>query len=410
MARQSAERFLRDFVERIVKKALKEFPKIAEILRALSTIFDEITEIKKTIKVLSDNLQILAKRVNVNDVRIDKIEKFGATPDTKSQNGIPHITGKDIFEFRKTNNISLKNLAALLGIKADLVSKWERSLASIHPNAEKELRKYINMPQDKLLKAFQDKDIFYPFGNAPKKRTPLEKKRPKIITPSQIRALRLTLGLTQKGIASKYKVNISTWCNWEYGRTAPPVDIAKTLLEKHKELFGDVINVHAGTTDTSADSLSLEKLDERIKTVGLSRKELAKMMGVCRSTIDNWVNQKTTPSDENIEKLIGILGAGQTQSTKDAVQKREESKQKRKKPSSDYQHSAQELRNFRKDNGLSQREMSILMRVPLHRYVSWERKNRGLPPEYNSSFKSLLLTKHDEIIRQLNYWAKRSKQ
>lgn len=147
MARQSAERFLRDFVERIVKKALKEFPKIAEILRALSTIFDEITEIKKTIKVLSDNLQILAKRVNVNDVRIDKIEKFGATPDTKSQNGIPHITGKDIFEFRKTNNISLKNLAALLGIKADLVSKWERSLASIHPNAEKELRKYINMPQ-----------------------------------------------------------------------------------------------------------------------------------------------------------------------------------------------------------------------------------------------------------------------
>ena len=163
MARQSAEGFLRDFVERIVKKALKEFPKIAEILRALSTIFDEITEIKKTIKVLSDNLQILAKRVNVNDVRIDKIEKFGATPDTKSQNGIPHITGKDIFEFRKTNNISLKNLAALLGIKADLVSKWERSLASIHPNAEKELRKYINMPQDKLLKAFQDKDIFSSF-------------------------------------------------------------------------------------------------------------------------------------------------------------------------------------------------------------------------------------------------------
>ena len=132
-------------------------------------------------------------------------------------------------------------------------------------------------------------------------------------------------------------------------------------------------------------------------------------MGVCTSTIDNWVNRKTMPSDDNIEKLIGILGAVQPQSAKEAVQKRKESKLQRRKKFSDYQYPAQELCRFRKEHNLSRKEMSILMRVPYFRYRNWEKENRGLPMEYNNSFHALKLLGHVDIIRQLNQWTKKSK-
>ncbi len=410
MSKQSLDRFLRDLIERRIKKALKEFKKITEILVAISKISDEITEMKKSIKVLKDVVNILMERTNVNDIRIDKIEKYGATPDTHDKKGIPHVTGKDIFEFRKKNHLSLKNFAALFGGQQACVSKWERGLASIHPNAEKEIKRILEMDQDDLVKEFQKKDIFIPYGHAPKKKSSSREKRPKIITSSQIRALRLTLGLSQKRIAAMYKTNESTWCNWEYGRTPPPPDIAKSLLEKHKETFGVVMNKHGETIDSSSGFSFLEMLSERMKSVGMSRRALAQMMGVCTSTIDNWVNQKTTPSDENIEKLIGILGAVHTKSAKDAARKRKESKQKRKMLSSDYQHPAQQLRDFRKEHNLSRKEMCIIMWVPYYRYCNWEKKNRGLPPEYNSSFRALLMVDHEDIVRQLKYWSNRSKQ
>ena len=91
MSRQSLDRFLRDFIDRRIKRALKEFKKITEILLAISKISDAITEIRKDIKVLKENVGILTDRANVNDLRIDKIEKYGATPDTQAQNGNPHI-------------------------------------------------------------------------------------------------------------------------------------------------------------------------------------------------------------------------------------------------------------------------------------------------------------------------------
>lgn len=48
-------------------------------------------------------------------------------------------------------------------------------------------------------------------------------------------------------------------------------------------------------------------LKEYIKTKGFKQKWIADKIGVSEVTLSNWVKMKTTPSDENMEKLSKVL-------------------------------------------------------------------------------------------------------
>ena len=400
-----ANRFLNGHIDRRIKKFLMNFAKFTEILLAISRLSDEIAELKKQVKELFGLIAISADQIKILRLKTEKLEKHGSTPEASCQADIKHVTGKAISQFRIDNNLSIKNFAILIGARPPMVSNWEHERIAIHPKAEKVIRSVMNMSTDRLHKKCHEKGIDIKSANSYKKKTPSQKKVPKIITAEQIRQLRQTLGMTQKQMAAEYMTKEGTWRNWEYGKNNPPVDTAKSLLKKYEEVFGVI---REEQFKMAVHSQSPEMLLERRKAAGLSRAELAVKIGVSESTIANWENRKTTPSDENAEKLNGILGAVQTESAMAAVQKRKQSNLRRTKSSSGYKYTAQTLRDFRKEHSLSQREMSILMRVPLHRYTAWERKNRGVPPDYNNAFTPLLLVGHEEIIRQLNYWSKRS--
>lgn len=48
-------------------------------------------------------------------------------------------------------------------------------------------------------------------------------------------------------------------------------------------------------------------LKEFIKAKGVKQKWIADRVGVSEVTLSNWVKMKTTPSDENMEKLSKVL-------------------------------------------------------------------------------------------------------
>ena len=102
-----------------------------------------------------------------------------------------------------------------------------------------------------------------------------------------------------------------------------------------------------------------------------------------------------------------MLGPGLTESAKDAVLKRKQSIRKKARNKSRYLYPSKALRDFREKYKLTQREMSILMRVPHTRYQKWERPNRGVPPEYNTQFGALQMVLPAEIIQRLKYWSTR---
>ncbi len=50
-----------------------------------------------------------------------------------------------------------------------------------------------------------------------------------------------------------------------------------------------------------------EMLKEYIKAKGVKQKWIADKIGISEVTLSNWVKMKTTPSDENMEKLSKVL-------------------------------------------------------------------------------------------------------
>ena len=178
-------------------------------------------------------------------------------------------------------------------------------------------------------------------------------------------------------------------------------------LKKSRKNFSKDIIENNSDECSSKDIPSLDGLRERRKIAGLTIKDLAKLIGVSTSSITNWESEKTVPSDEHKEKLIGVLGPGLTESAKDAVLKRKQSIRKKARKKSRYLYPSKALRDFREKYKLTQREMSILMRVPHARYQKWERPNRGMPPEYNTQFGALQMVLPAGIIQRLKYWSTR---
>lgn len=99
--------------------------------------------------------------------------------------------------------------------------------------------------------------------------------------------LRLVSGLTQEELAERFKVTVRTWRNWEKGQTVP---IGRTLdlvveLEESKEL---------------SFSQACAKLREGL---GVSKRAMARLLGVDVNTWLYWENAKHKPNTEARKKL-----------------------------------------------------------------------------------------------------------
>lgn len=404
MGNNSFDKFFNERIDKRIKKSLADWTKIQEILVEVKRNSETEKGHDEDIEEIFAFMEKLVERIKLLEIKVEKLEKYGPTLSDGASSDVKHIAPQELIDFRVKNRLSQKNFATLVGATAAMVSKWERGVAVIHPNTEKIIRDYIDMDGQDLIKEFQKKDVFHPSGNKLSKKKS-KKQVSRLITAEQIRDLRIHLGMTQKQMAAMCNVKMGTWRNWEYGKSIPPKEIAKKLLKRYEDTLGVIEN--NSDESSSKDIPSLDGLRERRKIAGLTIKDLAKLIGVSTSSITNWESEKTIPSDEHKEKLIGVLGPGLTESAKDAVLKRKQSIRKKARNKSRYLYPSKALRDFREKYKLTQREMSILMRVPHTRYQKWERPNRGVPPEYNTQFGALQMVLPAEIIQRLKYWSTR---
>ena len=64
------------------------------------------------------------------------------------------------------------------------------------------------------------------------------------MTPTQLRALRLRLGMTQAEFSAVYRVPLRALQNWEQGRFAflPSIDTLLTLIEREPETIARILS------------------------------------------------------------------------------------------------------------------------------------------------------------------------
>jgi transcriptional regulator with XRE-family HTH domain len=106
---------------------------------------------------------------------------------------------------------------------------------------------------------------------------------------------RLDLGLNQKQAGQEIGVDETTIYNWEHSRTVPALRLMPSL--------GRFLGY---APYTPAQSLP-EKLKALRQSMGLSRKRLAKLLGVDESSLANWETGRTRPNKKSREIIEGFL-------------------------------------------------------------------------------------------------------
>ena len=398
-----------------------------------------IIQLATWLKTLEDENRQLKQRVEELEIRVQKINNYGATPLTpkEAEKAAPvkkeaPITPGQLKRFRMSRQLSQAAMGALLGVSAKKYIRWESGKTGMLPAIEEKFRKIQKMKGSQLRTMLQELGFYQANGkktrllqgqdddNAPAPAFTSESAGQKvvplnIITKTQLRELRLKLGCTHPEMGARYGVKPKTWSNWEYGYCRPPEDIAKKLLSQYEELFGspspiveqkpEAVPHHMRPKSKrvvyESELLPIAKLRAYRKESGLTMAEVAKRVGVPYTTYKNWEAGNAKPSTENVEKLLEVFGAPPTKSVTDSVRTHALAIQRKTDPAVGYEYPAETLRKFRKKHSLTAPQMARLMRVPLSQYRNWETHGRGVPPDYTSTFHVLSKLSSDNITKRL---------
>jgi len=108
-----------------------------------------------------------------------------------------------------------------------------------------------------------------------------------------IRKRRLDLNLLQKDVARIIGVAQETVWNWENGATNPAVRCLPGIIE-----FLGYVPAEYTTPQTSGEKIVISR-----KLLGISQKELARMLDVDPGTLARWEKDEKHPSKKMLEKL-----------------------------------------------------------------------------------------------------------
>jgi len=106
-----------------------------------------------------------------------------------------------------------------------------------------------------------------------------------------IRKKRLDLGLFQRDVASLLNVNETTIFNWENNRTTPALHHIPAIIR------------FLGYFPLQTPESLPEKLILARRTRGLSRKRMAKTLGINESTLARWETGRGRPTRKSLDIL-----------------------------------------------------------------------------------------------------------
>ena len=110
----------------------------------------------------------------------------------------------------------------------------------------------------------------------------------------RLRDKRLRYGMNRTEAAMLFHVDISVWRRWENGQNYPREDKLAELLE---------------WLDAALARTLGQRIREKRIRLGMTQKELAKLLGVKKLTVRLWENNQVFPSSANLQRVMGWLHA-----------------------------------------------------------------------------------------------------
>ena len=245
MPKSNLIRDVEEIANRISRKNIKESRAIIQLGTWIKTLVDDIKAVKQ--------------RLDEIDIRVKKINAYGATALTpaeaegeKQAAAAPVVRVKpgELKHYRLTRRLSQAAMGALLGVTQQKYARWEFGKSVMLAAIEEKFREVQGLTGSELRTRLQELGFFQANGKqtrfrrgqakeasapapaaAPKK----EPASPLIITKTQIRELRLALGYTHRDMADLMNSKPKHYSNWEYGACRPPEKIARRLLEMYNE-------------------------------------------------------------------------------------------------------------------------------------------------------------------------------
>ncbi len=107
---------------------------------------------------------------------------------------------------------------------------------------------------------------------------------------------RYELGLRQKDVACRLGVNEDTILNWERGKTLPPVRLVPRIIR------------FLGYNPYPAPHTLGEQLLTQRRRLGLSRKHMARELGVDVGTLKRWERGTSRPIGARLRLVKDLLG------------------------------------------------------------------------------------------------------
>jgi transcriptional regulator with XRE-family HTH domain len=112
-----------------------------------------------------------------------------------------------------------------------------------------------------------------------------------------LRKRRLELGLYQKDVASRLKVNGWTYLGWEQDRRRPPV-----------RFWPGVISFLGYNPSPAAVTLA-EQIRAKRRELGLTQEQAAKLIGIDEGTLMRYERGEWTPKGARLVRVIKFLGS-----------------------------------------------------------------------------------------------------
>ena len=417
MPKSNLIRDVEEIANRISRKNIKESRAIIQLGTWVKTLVDELKAVKQ--------------RLDEIDIRVKKINAYGATALTpaeaegEKQAAAPVVRVKpgELKHYRLTRRLSQAAMGALLGVTPQKYARWEFGKSVMIAPIEEKFREVQGLSGTELRTKLQELGFFQANGKktrfqrgqakeasapaaapAPKK----EPASPLIITKAQLRELRLALGYTHREMADLVNSKPKHYSNWEYGACRPPEKIARRLLEMYNERVAKTDAAPVGSYQRpfskrriyESELMPIVQIRAGRAASGLTINEVAKRLNVPPTTYKNWEYGNSKPSQQQVEQMIQIFGTPPTASVREATKTHASKGVRRTKHEDGYPIPFDELRAFRGKLGLNASQMAALIGIERPRYSNWESRGRGVPPDFVSTVKMLQSLSREKLQKR----------
>lgn len=397
-----------------------------------------IIQLGTWVKNLVDELRTVKQRLDELDIRVKKINAYGATvltPGEAAKEQRPPGTAAskvkpgDLKRYRLLRKLSQAAMGALLGATARKYARWESGKSIMVTPVEDKFREIQGIKGRELRTKLQELGFFQATGKKTRFRKGQEESKPEptaanprmashprpaasvIITKVQLQELRLALGYTHAQMAELMHSKPKHYSNWEYGACRPPEQIAKKLLMLYQEHVAKSVVSSTGTPAApyhrrtssrkiyESPLLPITTMRAGRAASGLTCAKVAEKLGVTLSTYKNWEAGNSMPPAILVEKMIQLFGTPPTPSVQASTKRQALKQRQRTKHSDGYPIPAEELRAFRLKLGLTMPQLAALIKVKGNQYRNWEHHGRGVPPPFVSKVKILQKMSREKLQR-----------